>query len=297
METCGSLHFDATIAVNALSFSSKSNPMRLIQSVSVALLVLAGSCFAQKPLAIAHAHNDYEHDRPLLDALDAGFCSVEADIYLIDGQLLVAHDRDKVKPEGTLQKLYLEPLKAIAGRNDGRSIYPGANAPHFYLLIDLKSEGEATYLALHAVLATYQSLLTEFGKDNEITRRAVTVIVSGNRPKQTMVDQRRRFAGYDGRLSDLGKGDSPSLMPWISDNFQRHFKWRGAGNMPEDEQVRLRELAQRTHAEGKLLRLWATPDVPAMWDMLQAAGVDWVNSDRLVELSQHLRKAKATLKE
>lgn len=86
-------------------------------------------------------------------------------------------------------------------------------------------------------------------------------------------------------------------MPWISDNFQRHFKWRGAGNMPEDEQVRLRELAQRTHAEGKLLRLWATPDVPAMWDMLQAAGVDWVNSDRLVELSQHLRKAKATLKE
>ena len=28
----------------------------------------------------AHAHNDYEHARPLLDALDHGFCGVEADV-------------------------------------------------------------------------------------------------------------------------------------------------------------------------------------------------------------------------
>ena len=29
------------------------------------------------PVRRAHAHNDYEHKRPLLDALDQGFCSVE----------------------------------------------------------------------------------------------------------------------------------------------------------------------------------------------------------------------------
>src|SRR5436190_12307328 len=32
-----------------------------------------------KPLPQLHAHNDYEHKRPLFDALDHGFCSVEAD--------------------------------------------------------------------------------------------------------------------------------------------------------------------------------------------------------------------------
>ena len=37
------------------------------------------------PLRQAHAHNDYEHPRPLLDALDHGFCSVEADVFLTDG--------------------------------------------------------------------------------------------------------------------------------------------------------------------------------------------------------------------
>src|SRR5215475_1398103 len=63
------------------------------------------------PLRHAHAHNDYEHKRPLLDALDHGFCSIEADIYLVDGQLLVAHDRRDVRPERTLQALYLDPLR------------------------------------------------------------------------------------------------------------------------------------------------------------------------------------------
>ena len=43
------------------------------------------------PLPRAHAHNDYYHRRPLLDALDQGFCSVEADIYLVEDRLLVGH--------------------------------------------------------------------------------------------------------------------------------------------------------------------------------------------------------------
>ena len=44
------------------------------------------------PLARAHAHNDYEHTRPLQDALDHGFTSVEADVWLVDGELRVVHD-------------------------------------------------------------------------------------------------------------------------------------------------------------------------------------------------------------
>ena len=41
-----------------------------------------------EPLPPAHAHNDYEHRRPLQDALDRGFNSVEADVWLVDGELL-----------------------------------------------------------------------------------------------------------------------------------------------------------------------------------------------------------------
>ncbi|NVJ48512.1 MAG: hypothetical protein HWE07_15355, partial [Cytophagia bacterium] len=54
--------------------------------------MISSSLFGQTPLPRAHAHNDYEHERPLFDALENGFTSVEADVYLIDGELYVYHD-------------------------------------------------------------------------------------------------------------------------------------------------------------------------------------------------------------
>ena len=88
------------------------------------------------PLRRAHAHNDYEHKRPLFDALGHGFCSVEADVHLIDGKLLVAHDRKDAKPDRTLQALYLDPLRERVKANGGR-VYPGG--PTVFLLIDVKT--------------------------------------------------------------------------------------------------------------------------------------------------------------
>src|SRR5262245_56842543 len=63
-----------------------------------------------------HAHNDYAHAVPLHDALDRGFCSVEADIFLVCGDLLVGHNQAALDPARTLESLYLDPLRALAGQ-------------------------------------------------------------------------------------------------------------------------------------------------------------------------------------
>ncbi|VXC12011.1 exported hypothetical protein [Arthrobacter sp. 9AX] len=70
-----------------------------------------------QPLAGTDAHNDYEHDRPLFDALEHGFTSVEADVWLVDGELRVAHDLADAKQGVTLESLYLDPLQ-VDGSND-----------------------------------------------------------------------------------------------------------------------------------------------------------------------------------
>jgi len=115
-----------------------------------------------RPLTRVHAHNDYEHKRPLLDALDHGFCSVEADIYLVEGQLLVAHMRSQVQAERTLEKLYLEPLWERVEKNGGR-VYPAG--PELVLLIDIKTDWKTTYPALRELLITYSNILTTFRGD------------------------------------------------------------------------------------------------------------------------------------
>lgn len=236
-------------------------------------------------LRSAHAHNDYVHPRPLTDALSHGFQSVEADIFLIDGALPVAHDRDKVSPERTLEKLYLEPLRQRVRQHDGQ-VYPNTEEP-FYLLIDLKSEGEATYRALHQVLTEYQEMITEFRED-KILRKAVTVIVSGNRPRELMATLKPRLAGYDGRLSDLDSAD-PHFVPWISDNWRLHFQWQGQGPVPDADRRKLQEIMKKAHSRGLKVRFWAIPDDAESWALMRDYKVDFINTDRLAELGQFLR--------
>ena len=104
-----------------------------------------------------------------------------------------------------------------------------------------------------------------------------------------MRSERIRFAAMDGRLPDLESNPPVAFVPLISDNWTKHFKWRGAGPLPDDERASLRQLVARTHAQGRRLRLWAAPDNPSGWKELRDAGVDLLNTDRLPELSDFLR--------
>ncbi|WP_307812684.1 glycerophosphodiester phosphodiesterase family protein [Phycicoccus sp. CSK15P-2] len=240
------------------------------------------------PLRNAHAHNDYEHDRPLLDALDQGFTSVEADVWLVDGELLVAHDLEDAVPGRTLESLYLEPLRR---RVRGGSVYPHDDGP-FQLLVDIKSDGPATYAAVSRQLREYRRILTRFAP----TPRdgAVEVVISGNRPLAQMVAERTRYAGYDGRMADLVTPVLPdTVMPLVSDNWANHFTWAGEGPMPAEEQTRLRRLVATAHEHGYRLRFWNTPDTPgpartALWSVLLDSGVDHVNTDDLAGLADFL---------
>ncbi|MCP4452157.1 MAG: hypothetical protein GY809_11895 [Planctomycetes bacterium] len=261
-------------------------------SVSVQCMALQNSqSMSQEPtpLAKAHAHNDYRHHRPLLDALAHGFTSVEADVFLVDGQLLVAHDRHEIRAHRTLQALYLDPLRERIKRNGG-SVY--AQGGRFTLLIDFKSEAESTYAQLHVVLSEYKACFTSFTPEGR-QERAILAVVSGNRPRATMDAQALRYAGCDGRLSDLKSGASADLIPMISDNWGSHFKWRGQGPMPASEKTKLADIVRLSHDKGRLVRFWATPDTPsaqrqAMWNALVSADVDVINTDDLCGLQQYL---------
>lgn len=241
-----------------------------------------------RPLAQAHAHNDYEHARPLLDALDCGFMGVEADIYLVGGQLLVAHNPEDVKPERTLQALYLKPLAERAARGGGR-IYPGAGA--VTLLIDIKDDASTTWTALKPVLEEFRDILTEFDGE-KLQERAVTVILSGNVPAAELAAAGARLAFIDGRPQDLEKNPPAALVPWISSSWSALFKWRGKGKFPEDQKKRLLEFIAKAHAQGRRVRFWGVYDEPFAWDILRKAGVDVLGSDNLPGLRDYLLKAE-----
>ncbi len=255
------------------------------------LLAIAGCCLASPalaatPLPQAHAHNDYEHKRPLLDALDHGFCSVEADIYLVDGALLVAHNRRDVKPERTLEALYLDPLLARVRENGGRVYRDG---PPFTLLVDIKADGVRAYEVLAERLPKYAEMLT-VARDGKLQPGAVTIVISGDRAMDRIAADQVRYVGIDGRMSDLDATTPVDLMPLVSDSWMSHFRWRGKGDIPAEEKTKLRDFVAKAHAKGRRVRFWAIPANRAVWSELSDAGVDLINTDDLAGLEQYLRE-------
>ncbi len=240
-------------------------------------------------LSNAHAHNDYQQSRPLWDALDNGFASVEADVHLMSDTLYVAHDHPTIKnAAATLENLYLKPL-AERIRQNGGQVFANYKGP-FYLMIDAKTGADSTYLALTRLLKRYRSLLT-IGSRSKTQTGIITVVLTGNRPIQTIINDKERLLSIDGRPDDLGKEYSPAVMPIISDAYQNQLHWRGKGDIPADELSKLRQLADKVHKEGRKLRFWATPEDPLVWTRLREAGVDFISTDQLTLVRDFLLKA------
>jgi len=252
----------------------------------LALAWIGAIAAAPAPRPEAHAHNDYEHARPLTDALAEGFCSVEADVWLVDGELRVAHDLEKTVPGRTLQSLYLEPLRERVAANGG-GVHAGG--PALTLLVDIKSDADATYRVLRGVLADYRAMLTRFTPEST-TPGAVTVILSGNRPLAAVAAEAERWCAIDGRLADLTAAPAPSvhLMPLVSQGWTAVFRPFENGALAEADRARLREWVELAHRQGRRIRFWGYDDRPYAWRALREAGVDLINTDDLAGLSEFL---------
>lgn len=237
------------------------------------------NCFPQTILTNAHAHNDYWHSRPLFQALDNGFMSVEADCHLIDGHMLVAHEKAFTRKKRSLQKIYLNPLLKRAKENNFKSIYKNGPA-EFMLYIEMKSDCEKFIPILDSVLKNYDAMLTKF-VDGKKIMGAVRVIIDPCGNNNYIMKSDPRYLSLSGNLSDTDKKNGKDFMPRISFSYNSLLQWKGKGEMPDEEKQKLKAFMQKAHSNDYTIRMWAAGNKKKVWKELTDAGVDWINVDRL----------------
>lgn len=256
--------------------------------VSCCLFLLVSiPCFSQLlNFKGGHSHNDYHQNRPLLEALEHGMVSIEADVFLRDGHLLVGHSEGELKYGNNLESMYLEPLRKMVER-DKASFKP------IILLVDFKDRGAETYSKLKEILAKYANILTE-KKARELVTREITVIISGDRPIEVLRAESSRLAFIDGRLTSNDIHDKADLMPLVSDEWSSNFSWDGTGDFSDADFHKLKELVDDCHQHGKLVRFWGIPDEASVsikfWDIMLRAGVDLLGCDCPACLEEYLNK-------
>ena len=233
--------------------------------------------------ANAHSHNDYEQTQPFYLAYQENFGSVEADIYLVNGKLLVAHDAKNLSDDRSLEKLYLEPIAACIKKNNGNP-YSNANSS-LQLLIDQKTEAISTLHALIETLKKYPSI---------IQNKKISIVISGNRPDPKDFIQYPSYILFDGRLKETYSKEALQKIALLSDDFSGYVKKKYPLDMTTEESTLILQLVHNAHALQKKVRFWAIPDYVIAWDKMMELEVDYINTDHIRQLSDFLLQKDST---
>lgn len=249
---------------------------------AILLLCLCFHANAQQPLK-AHSHNDYSNVIPFWIAYYNHFSSIEADIWIVNDELYVAHDRQAIKPERTLDALYLQPIVNMVRYNGGK---PWHDFPSgLQILIDLKTEGVPTLDLLTKKLKEYPDVF-----DPAVNANAVSIVISGNRPDPSLYQNYPSFIFFDGILGQKYTGEQLARIPLFSENLATLIRWDGKSAFTEKDNKKLLSLIDSLHTMNKKVRFWNAPDNPVAWDILLKSGIDYVNTDHINQLATFLQK-------
>ena len=236
---------------------------------SLLLLLLISRQLASQPLV--HAHNDYQKKEPLTNALRNRVFSFEADVWLVNNELRVAHEARELSQAPTLDSLYLQPLVQLFKKYKGHVSRDIHYAP--VLMIDIKMNGPEVLQYLQKKLAAYPRVF-----DRKVNPAAIQVVISGERGNPLEWKNYPSLILFDGRPYENYDSSALHKVAFISDTYLRYAT---ADTFQTREKIKA--LAQQIHTLHKPLRLWAIPDSPSGWVELTGLGVDIINTDRVQE--------------
>jgi len=243
------------------------------------------AALAQPPsytIANTHSHNDYEQRIPFWLAYNAGFGSIEADIWLRAGKLLIGHDSNEIRSGRTLEEYYIRPLDSCVKKNNG---HPFADAGRqLQLLIDIKTDSIGTLDGLIALLKKYPLLMGS---------PSLKWVITGNRPSSSLFSSYPSFIWFDGVLHEDYDDQALGRICMMSDDFQVYSCWNGQDNIPDTDWQRLQQAVSRSHRLHKHVRFWRAPDFSNAWRTFIRLQVDYINTDHIAALSAFLKELPA----
>lgn len=242
-------------------------PAMLKLSFSLSLLIISAISFAQPKYTPAsiHSHNDYSRPNAFYQAFNAGAGAIEADVYLRNGQLLVAHDTTELSLQRSLQKMYLDAI-----------IKTMQTSPRpLNLVIDIKGEYEPILTELLQELKPLEHLI----RNNN--QNPLSIIITGNRPPPALYQNYPAFISFDDDLQRPHTAEQWKRVAQVSLNFKNYSKWRGKGALSLTDEKVLRSVINAVHASGKKIRFWAAPDNIAGWQKLMELQADVLSTDKV----------------
>ena len=228
-----------------------------------------------------HSHNDYESKLPFYGAYSNETGVIEADVFLVNNELFVAHTSKEIASHNTLKSMYLEPLSSKL-KNLGSKAYPSNKA--LLLMIDIKSDADSTLKVIAQQLKTFPDI---------IANKNIKVVISGNRPNPAQWKDYPEFIYFDGRLNENYTTEELARVEMISEDLHELTVWNGKGVLTQADLEKIQSTIKKVHNQNKKIRFWATQDNVNTWMTLMNLKVDFIGTDNVPELTHFINNIKS----
>ncbi|MDN3594791.1 alkaline phosphatase [Zunongwangia endophytica] len=230
---------------------------------------------AQEALHI-HSHNDYEQKVPFWTAYAAGASSIEADVFLKNRKLLVAHHENETQEERTLESLYLKPIAK------GLKLAVIKNEP-IQLMIDVKTEATSTLKQIVKAIKRYPEI---------IENQNIEFIISGNEPLPSEYKNYPEFISFDYQKLEPLTSEQWDRVAMISVDYKNYAGWNGKGRFTHEDLQKVTAVIEEAQSFNKPFRFWGTPDSKSAWKAFEKLGVNYINTDEPFKCASYLFSLK-----
>ena len=94
------------------------------------------------------------------------------------------------------------------------------------------------------------------------------------------------FLGLVGNLGDIDKNIDSGKMPLIEVDFNEITSWKGTGNIPFEEIVRIKELVAKVHAQHKKISISNCPTNKSVADLIKKSKTNFINTQQTNQIAE-----------
>jgi hypothetical protein len=261
--------------------------MRKVLILSIITVFFIQLVYSQKNVKPIISAQNFTNSSELWESIGLGIINYQADVMYIYGKLFVT----PLMPDSANHKLptltdaYLFPLYSQFKKNNGE-ILPGYSGDIF-LILNLNSQPIQIYKQLSIEMRPFIEMLTSKVPGAEHQGK-IRILIKDQSQFEKINGVKPSFLGLAGNLSDIEKNIDSGKMPLIEVNFSEITNWKGTGNIPFEDFVKIKEIVSKVHAQNKKISLVNCPTNKTIADLIQSSKVDFINTSDAIQMAGFL---------
>lgn len=241
-----------------------------------------------KPIISSH---NFNNKTELWESIGNGILNYQADVMYIYGKLYVT----PTMPDSAGHKLptlidaYLYPLYNQFKKNKGEILpgYPG----DVFLILNFTAQPLQVYKQLATEMRPFTEMLT-FKVDGVNHPGKLRILIKDKAQLDKINSIKPGFLGLAGNMSDIDKNVDSYQMPLIEVDFSELTNWKGTGNIPFEDFIKIKDLVTKVHAQKKKISLINCPSNKTVADLIQTSKADFINSQEALRMAGFFETAK-----